>query len=457
MAAIAGCVGLFVPTAGALAAPPGAAPCLLPLSLLSQPEALPLDQAPQALAAELARIRAAGEPTSLVEVAPPEVPDTENAAVLYQLAFDSLSLSDADGDALVALLRHAAEPEAGPPPAVPLADIVERNTGCLALLEAAAALEECRFALDWQAGLEMRLAHLAQLRQCARLTAAKAIHHSLRSEPVQALDAERAGLAIVRALADEPILVSQLVRYAIVSHLGVALRQVLYEQAPPTEDCRKLYDLLGSLAFAQPLARALWTERALWIGEAERLKAQPPEALKELDAMGNGAPVKLSERYSGEEGRLRMDADELTALRLAADAIETVGLPWPEAAEKARGFEERLRALAEEKSPVASIFPPMSRILAQRAATETEVALARTVLALKAYKNDHGDYPESLEALRQALAWDVPLDPCSGRDLRYARRDEGFLLYSLGPNLKDDGGVAAPDGQEQDILWRCVR
>lgn len=457
MAAVAGFLGLFVASAGALAAPPAASPYLLPLSLPAQAEALPLDQAPQALAAELARIRAAGEPASLEEAAPPEIPDAENAAVLYQLAFDSLSLSDADGDALVALLRYAAEPEAGPPPATSLAAILERNTGCLSLLEAAAALEKCRFPLDWRAGLEMTLTHLAQLRQCARLTAAKAVHHSLCSEPVQALDATRVGLAIVRALAGEPILISQLVRYSMVSQLGVALRQVLYEQTPPTEDCRKLHDFLGGLAFGRPLVWALWTERALWITQADRLKAQGPEALKELDDLGDDGRVQLSQRYSGDEGRLRLAADELAALRLVADAIEAAGLSWPEAAEKARGFEEQVRALGEQQSPIALILPAIGRVLGTRAVAETEMALARMALALKAYKNDHGAYPESLEALRGALAWDLPLDPCSGRELCYTRRGGGFLLYSLGPNLTDDGGVAVGDGQQRDILWRCAR
>jgi uncharacterized protein YfaT (DUF1175 family) len=35
---------------------------------------------------------------------------------------------------------------------------------------------------------------------------------------------------------------------------------------------------------------------------------------------------------------------------------------------------------------------------------------------------------------------DVPVDPFTGKQLVYRREGEGFVVYSLGSNLKDDGG-----------------
>ncbi|MFQ5489312.1 MAG: hypothetical protein ACE5GE_01210 [Phycisphaerae bacterium] len=60
-------------------------------------------------------------------------------------------------------------------------------------------------------------------------------------------------------------------------------------------------------------------------------------------------------------------------------------------------------------------------------------------LALSAFRGQHGRYPEALTELDLTNA--RPVDPYCGELLRYARvRDGGFVLYSVGPNLTDDGG-----------------
>jgi len=62
------------------------------------------------------------------------------------------------------------------------------------------------------------------------------------------------------------------------------------------------------------------------------------------------------------------------------------------------------------------------------------------LLALQAYKARHGAYPASVEELKTKLGWKLPKDPFSEKDFVYRRRDKGFILYSVGPDMKDDGG-----------------
>ena len=64
-----------------------------------------------------------------------------------------------------------------------------------------------------------------------------------------------------------------------------------------------------------------------------------------------------------------------------------------------------------------------------------------TTLALRSYHAEQGNYPETLAALVPATLSRVPEDPFAreGR-LRYRRTDDGYLLYSVGPDGKDDGG-----------------
>jgi hypothetical protein len=60
--------------------------------------------------------------------------------------------------------------------------------------------------------------------------------------------------------------------------------------------------------------------------------------------------------------------------------------------------------------------------------------------ALAAYQRDHKTYPKALSALSPKYLDTVPEDLFTGKPLVYRPAAGGFLLYSLGPNGKDDGG-----------------
>jgi hypothetical protein len=98
------------------------------------------------------------------------------------------------------------------------------------------------------------------------------------------------------------------------------------------------------------------------------------------------------------------------------------------------------------------------------AEAETERRIVTTVLALKRYRLRHGEYPVRLEELTPDLLAKVPIDFMDGRPLRYRREDDGtFLLYSIGPDGRDDGGETLPVPaassvyrrweQMPDIVW----
>ena len=87
---------------------------------------------------------------------------------------------------------------------------------------------------------------------------------------------------------------------------------------------------------------------------------------------------------------------------------------------------------------------------------------SRIALGLAVYKGRFHRYPEKLAELRSKLGWHVPEDPFSGKDFSYKRRGDGFLLYSIGPNLKDDGGAEVErdrrfgsrlEDEPGDIVW----
>jgi hypothetical protein len=67
-------------------------------------------------------------------------------------------------------------------------------------------------------------------------------------------------------------------------------------------------------------------------------------------------------------------------------------------------------------------------------------AFPALALALAGYRHDHGEYPKTLAELRPTYIPEIPKDPCSDGDLQYKPEGDGYVLYSVGPNGKDDGG-----------------
>ena len=80
------------------------------------------------------------------------------------------------------------------------------------------------------------------------------------------------------------------------------------------------------------------------------------------------------------------------------------------------------------------------------AVTDTQSALLLTMLALHAYKLEHSIYPTSLSALVPQYLKAVPTDPFAlSGPISYKVLGAKFLLYSVGPDGKDDGGTAVFD------------
>ncbi|MBN1919141.1 MAG: hypothetical protein JW889_14645 [Verrucomicrobia bacterium] len=65
-------------------------------------------------------------------------------------------------------------------------------------------------------------------------------------------------------------------------------------------------------------------------------------------------------------------------------------------------------------------------------ATEVRIGLAF-------YKAGHGEYPDALDKIEPYLD-EIPLDPFSDKPFCYRREGSEYVLYSIGPNMKDDGG-----------------
>ena len=73
---------------------------------------------------------------------------------------------------------------------------------------------------------------------------------------------------------------------------------------------------------------------------------------------------------------------------------------------------------------------------------QESVDLARVAIALERYRLAHGEFPESLDALAPQFMEKIPHDIINAQPLHYRRTADGqFVLYSVGWNETDDGGI----------------
>ncbi len=100
---------------------------------------------------------------------------------------------------------------------------------------------------------------------------------------------------------------------------------------------------------------------------------------------------------------------------------------------------------------------PKSFLLDQftTARTETLIDQAFVACALERYRSAHRGYPETLTALVPEYASQLPHDMLDGQQLRYRRTGDGrYLLYSIGWNIKDDGGtMPLPKPGKTEAEW----
>ena len=102
-------------------------------------------------------------------------------------------------------------------------------------------------------------------------------------------------------------------------------------------------------------------------------------------------------------------------------------------------------------------FSSAVRWLARNQCLTDEALIA---CALERYRLAHGEYPKSLATLAPQLLDKIPVDIITGRPLKYRVKEDGrFILYSVGWNEKDDGGVPGatkwgiPDPAQGDWVW----
>lgn len=406
-------------------------------------------------------------------VAPPPVPDDQNFAMTPLLAplfdfepgtqtyrnraaatnlwpFPKDEIKEGDWHHGVKLAQPAATVLAALGPIEPM----------LAELRVASGRPHARFNLCYAAEnpAAILLPHLSKLKGSVRALSLRASAKLALGDADGALEDLRLGFYLMHTLREEPILISHLVRCALID----LLLQPVWE---------------GMVAHSWTDAQLLSLTQTL---QAPDLLADYGLAMRGEQAFGNGI-IGWIRRHPGRlDDLLDMGDPDQNSVRDAVVILNLIPQGWLylEQVSYNRLFEELLRPgcdpaarrmdpalidgharaleaslagnaglalLKEHRMLSRMLLPALTKPPQRFAYAQTSLDEAALACALERHRLATGQFPETLAALAPQYIARVPADILTGAPLKYRRTERGaFLLYSVGWNLTDEGGEPSP-------------
>jgi len=421
-----------------------------------------------------AALRRDGRPMRASDITPPDIPQEHNAAALYDRAIAMLTVplpDTAEKDLLERLGRFSRAIFDEPTEPDKLARHQQRMTelkqrladdevvAALTILEEGTRRSSCRFNRQFT-GVLLQDTPFSEpltngLRNLARVLGARAYFEAQSGRPQKAWATIQTLLRFSNMLTDDPLSVDAWVRLAALGQACRVIRE-LCEIAPPDPNtARAVESLLQHQDDTEPMVRALDVARLL---HGEKLFAMSEDELYEHlraedEADGNAAPELM----------FRLDfrkitfaptfiADHATYLRLMAKSVRLLQGPFVPREGAARREIDNLRwryTLNRRLAPMPGIMKDIHCGLV------ANVQIARAGLGLLRYRHVHGQFPPSLDPLElEGLT-----DPYDGKPLRYRRQGNGFIVYSVDEDQKDNGGSPRQPKKKTDfdMVWQFPR
>lgn len=409
---------------------------------------------------ELANIKAKGEPVTLEELAPPLIPDEENSAFIYEEVSEKIGEIPCDIEGLLSKLSSELTSEEK----TTLEKFLNEKEEAISLLDRAMAYKKCRFPINYEEGYNAEFPHLKYMRKCARLLALESLCQAKKGDVESAVDTSLKIMKISESLSFEPTLISQLVKIAIGGIMINSLEKILSEGNISIRTLEELIDVLEIYRedMSKWLKLAYIGERCLFIETFQKLEYFFP---KDTDIDPEKLKYVMNSRF--------FKSDLLYGIKIFGELISFTELPMNEAVNKSNVLAIEVALQAEEAMDgmpfkawklcelhifSAMLLPALNKTFITLARNDARIQQTIIVSALKLYKIQYGEYPQNISDISPAIISSLPKDPFTSEDFIYRKQYRSFILYSVGENLEDEGGISCIKDEKgkkviADIVW----
>lgn len=406
----------------------------------------------QAVAAEQENIRAEGRATTIAELEAkiPKLSAGENAANMYRAGFDLMVEPTEDEARLLPIVgEYEAASRSDPyPPEVlrAMEKFLRENEKAIALFMQAATYEQCVFIEDYSDGPAIELPHLSKLRGAVRRLYIEAEYSSQMGARDRAARAIVAAISVPRALDHEHLLISQLVRIALDGVNAVSFARVVGSTSLTNDQLLEVGELLDIDLARECFVRGLEGETVIFDDLVHSMVADPKrfaQVAPDLDY------EELVDIRSLPLLSLWVAINRSDGLRFMNESIKVLSLPYPDMMVRAQEVEALTEEFSSFSKLVAIICPSINRAVEAHVRDATHLELMRAIVAIELYRNQADALPSALDENVFGIYETAPMDLFSGKDLIYKQSGSGYTMYSVGSNLRDDGGVDLGTSKEQ--------
>jgi len=314
---------------------------------------------------------------------------------------------------------------------------------------------KCRFPIRYEDNSAARIPHLSPLRNLTRIYRLRALVELSAGQTDAALKDVQTCLRLADTVKDEPVLISFLVRYAILDLASQPIWEGLAAHRWNKSQLEVLHAEFEKMDQFRPLQLAIAGER-LRNHHDIRMASRHPQGFLALLTHGN---LLAGEKGSWLDRAIPSGWFYQNALTVDRFYTETYlpAVDWERRVINPQVFKQVDQTCKTLHTTPYNIFyklfvPGMPTVAKRAAWSQTSVDKTAVACALERYRLVRGEYPEKLDVLVPEFIAKIPNDVIDGQPLRYRRTgNDEFVLYSIGWNETDDGGEIALQSGE---CWR---
>ena len=345
---------------------------------------------------------------------------------------------------------------------------LEQNQSVLNELRATLRSPALRFPINYQ-GAGTRMPHLSRQKAASDWLSASALYNIRTKNTGGAIDDIESIVMLAGLTEHEPIVISQVVRNALVE-IAVHNCWPLLQHDASDADLMRLQKVFSDIDMIDPMVLGLQGDRAMArdtiaMIRSEQIKFENFVGAAALFGDDDGAPRALDNVPYGDEmmGALREHViypmwRQVFSFEDERHAIEEIQriIDATRAGKTTRSAAllKSLEATLDKKGKpggeyrswkyfVTGLVVPATAKSANRAfRAQTHCEIVVAAAALKRYHMRHKKYPSSLDELVPEFVARTPIDWMDGKPLRYRLDGSQFVLWSVGPNGRDDRGTS---------------
>lgn len=397
-------------------------------------------------------IRAAGQPLTAEDLAKlyPDPPPEQDAALLLKPALALLSIPDESTNLLFFDLNL---PRSAPLDPAVLAEgqkWLDQNQAAFALIPWS-QLEHAWVGSGFTNGpTNISPGPLSKMNRLCRFLCAGAVLEAERQRPQEAMGSLRQAAMVANTLKND-LPIHFLFKATAEIYISAALQRIMNRVNLADADLASLPSFLTLTYIGATKESVLINQRPEALAFAEYMRSNKSQLTK-----GGLSPVgRLFRSYEGE--LLYRESDLLHYLVWNDTCIAGLDSPMSNAIPVLRNLEDQQEILVENRHVLLDVFkkerfslltmqePKITVFLLPELKAVAHVRLAVAALAVERWRLAHGgQVPGSLAELVPGFLSVIPNDPFDDRPLRYKKQAKGYVIYSIGEDLTDDGGREQP-------------